>query len=236
MIVRRSVFSFIFLIALAGQAVARDTRLEQGWTDYRNERFGFSLRYPADVFEPEKASEAGDGQVFVSRDGNARLLVGALSNDSGQSPAAYQDYIARQSYAGYRIDYRRLSGSWFVLSGEGNGKIFNEKVMFSCAGRLINSFAMIYPTNLRATFDPIVEGMEASFRPAKECGDRATAEPLSFPFQRRGADDGSARPPKGHRSAIADRIARQRGHDVIVVLRRSGPPYDYKILRGYASR
>jgi hypothetical protein len=35
---------------------------------------------------------------------------------------------------------------------------------------------------------------------------------------------------------MADRIARQRGHDVIVVLRRSSPPYDYKILRGYASR
>jgi hypothetical protein len=35
---------------------------------------------------------------------------------------------------------------------------------------------------------------------------------------------------------MSDRIARQRGHDVIVVLRRSSPPYDYKILRGYASR
>ena len=182
MIVRRSVFSFIFLITLAGQAVARDTRLEQGWTDYRNERFGFSLRYPADVFEPEKASEAGDGQVFVSRDGNARLLVGALSNDSGQSPAAYQDYIARQSYAGYRIDYRRLSGSWFVLSGEGNGKIFNEKVMFSCAGRLINSFAMIYPTNLRATFDPIVEGMEAFVPSGERVRGSSNRRTALFPF------------------------------------------------------
>ena len=162
-------------LILAGQAVARDSRLERGWTDYRNERFGFSLRYPGDVFEPEKASEAGDGQVFISRDGTARLLVGALPNDKGQSPAAYLDYIARESYAGYRIDYRRLAGSWFVLSGEGNGKTFYEKVMFSCAGRLINSFAMIYPTDQRGLFDPIVEGMEASFRPARECGRRAAA-------------------------------------------------------------
>src|SRR6185312_15516750 len=35
------------------------------------------------------------GQVFVSRDGAARLLVGALQNDGGQSPAAYQDYKRR---------------------------------------------------------------------------------------------------------------------------------------------
>ena len=100
-----------------------------------------------------------------------------LPNDAGQSPAAYQDYIARESYAGYRIDYRRLAGNWFVLSGEGNGKTFYEKVMFSCAGRLINSFAMVYPTDQRDTFDRVVEGMEKSFRPARECGDRAAAPP-----------------------------------------------------------
>ena len=34
-----------------------------------------------------------------------------------------------------------------MLSGEGNGKTFYEKVMFSCGGRLINSFAMLYPTD-----------------------------------------------------------------------------------------
>jgi hypothetical protein len=236
------VFSLVCLAALAGQAVARDTRLEQGWTDYRNERFGFSLRYPGDLFQPERVSEAGDGQVFVSRDGAARLLVGALLNDAGQSPAAYQDYIARQSYAGYRIDYRRLAGNWFVLSGEGNGKTFYEKVMFSCAGRLINSFAMVYPTDQRDTFDRVVEGMEKSFRPARECGDRAAApsprisEAPQVSEAPRRADAQNRRVPQGPRSAMADRIARQRGHDVIVVMRRSSPPYDYRYLRGYAAR
>jgi hypothetical protein len=35
---------------------------------------------------------------------------------------------------------------------------------------------------------------------------------------------------------LADRIARQRGTDVIVIMRRTTPPYDYKYVRGYASR
>lgn len=236
MMFRSSLLSLLCLAALAGQAIARDTRLEEGWTDYRNERFGFSLRYPGDLFQPEKTSEAGDGQVFVSRDGAARLLVGALQNDGGQSPAAYQDYIARESYAGYRIDYRRLAGNWFVLSGEGGGKTFYEKVMFSCAGRLINSFAMVYPTDQRDTFDRVVEGMEKSFRPARECGDRAAAQPVPSPAPRLSGKDTSRQGPKGQRSAMADRIARQRGHDVIVVMRRSSPPYDYRYLRGYAGR
>lgn len=199
-----------------------------GFTEYRNERFGFRLTYPVDVFEVGKASEAGDGQVFVSPDGRARLLVGALTNDSGQSPASYQAYIARESYADYRIHYQRLASGWFVLSGEGNGNIFYEKVIFSCAGGLINSFAIIYPSEERRVFDPIVEGLEATFQPGRNCRGRSRD-------QLRG-ETGAIPANRGPRSAMADRIARQRGHDVLVVLRRASPPYDRKVLRGYVSR
>ena len=73
----RLAFLFLGCSALAGLAQAQpgDSR---DWATYRNDRFGLFLRYPADVLYPERASEAGDGQVFVSRDGDARLLVGAL--------------------------------------------------------------------------------------------------------------------------------------------------------------
>src|SRR5262245_37653400 len=98
------------------------TPARHDWTFLRNDRFGFSLHYPADIFEAERASQAGDGQVFVSREGDARLLVGALPNVDRMSPGAYQEHIARQSYADYAVTYRRLSGNWFALSGEGNGK------------------------------------------------------------------------------------------------------------------
>ena len=71
--------SLVCLAALAGRRLRATPGSKKAWTDYRNERFGFSLRYPGDLFQPEKVSEAGDGQVFVSRDGAARLLVGALA-------------------------------------------------------------------------------------------------------------------------------------------------------------
>ena len=146
------------------------------WTEYRNERYGFSLTYPPDIFAVERKAEAGDGQVFVAGNGDARLLVGALVNDSAYTPATYQDYVARQSYGEYKIEYRRLGSNWFVLSGEGNGRIFYEKVMFSCGGRLINSFAMIYPADQRHIFDPVVERVEKTFRPGNDC-ERAGLSP-----------------------------------------------------------
>jgi hypothetical protein len=226
-----------FLITLLSAVPAAQARDAAGgnWTTFRNERFGFSLDYPADVFQLERASDAGDGQIFVSREGDARLLVGALSNNDGLSPAAYQNYVARQSYADFAISYRRLSASWFVLSGQGKGKTFYEKVIFSCNGRLINSFAMIYPSDRGHVFDRIVEGIEKSFRPGtigceRDVGtarppDRSRSRSADLPVRRARSDP---------HAALADRIARSRGKDVLVVLRRTGPPYDYKVVRGYA--
>jgi len=213
-------------LALLGSAAAA-----QDWHQYRNDRYGFTLQYPADLFVTERTAEAGDGQVFASSDDEARLLVGALPNDSGYTPVTYQQYIAQHSYPSYQIDYRRTGGSWFALSGEGEGRIFYEKVMFTCGGRLINSFAMIYPSARRHIYDPIVERIEDSFRPATDCQRAGLAprpEPPARPLLR-------SRLPSGERSSMADRIARARGHDVIVILRRTTPPYDRKVLRGYAS-
>jgi hypothetical protein len=130
-----------WLLVLVGTSVGAGA---DDWHTYSNARYGFSLQYPSNVFAVERTAEAGDGQLFVAKNGDARLLVGTLSNEANFTPASYQSYVARNSYADYRIGYHRLGGSWFALSGEGNGKIFYEKAMFSCGGQRINSFAMIY--------------------------------------------------------------------------------------------
>ena len=215
-----------------GPAQLAYAALGEDWKEYRNERFGLNLLYPGDVFAPDRAAEAGDGQLFQSEGGGARLLIGALVNDLGFSLASYQSYIAHKSYGQYKIDYHPLGQNWFVLSGEGNGRIFYEKVMFSCGGRLINSFALLYSSNERAKFDAILERMEKSFRPGQNCQE-AGVQSMPPPRAERAASSSSWR---YERSSVADQIARARGHDVVVVLRRSSPPYDYKIVRGSAGR
>jgi len=223
------------LSLLVGSGVLGEAQaaLARDWREYRNERYGFSLQYPADIFAVERTAQAGDGQVFVSKIGNARLLVGAFVNEKGYSPASYLAYIARESYGGYAIGYQRLGGSWFVLSGDGRGKVFYEKVVFSCAGRLITSFALLYSVADRDTFDPIIERIEDTFRSGKDC---VRAGLPNFASERPRPIIRSPSAGWEERSSFADRIARARGHDVFVILRRKSPPFDYRILRGYASR
>jgi hypothetical protein len=166
----RKVGRTVLMASLLGVLVCNPSVAQpHDWETYSNVRYGFNFQYPKDIFSIERTAEAGDGHVFVAKTGGARLLVGTLTNGSRFSPVNYQGYIARNSYLDYRVEYRPVGRTWFALSGEGNGKTFYEKVIFSCAGRFINSFAMIYPTNQRHVFDPIVERIENTFRPGRKC-------------------------------------------------------------------
>jgi hypothetical protein len=243
--------------AVGGIAVGEAREATAGdWSRYQNERFGFRLEYPAHLFHVERTTEAGDGRVFAAADGQARLLVGALSNQDHHSAKSYQDFLARTSYANYTITDRPLGEDWLVLSGEADGRIFYEKAILSCGGELITSFALLYPADKRETFEPILARIANSFVPSsKPCrgdGESARAKQLTTPKPQAEA---SARAPRTARTPrparlpqdeprarahgygpMADQIARQRGTDVIVIMRRTTPPYDYKYVRGYATR
>lgn len=131
---------------------------------YRNERHGFSFEYPAGLFAPEMPAEPADGNVFVSPDGNARLLAGALPNADRVNLREYRALVLQRSYPDAAIDYAPVRGSWFVLSGTRDGQMFYERVTFTCGGRLINSWAMLYPASERRVYDRVIEQVARSYR------------------------------------------------------------------------
>ncbi len=129
---------------------------------YRNERHGFSLSYPAGTFAAEPPPANDDGRVFVSRDGNARLLAGALANSDGINLRDYRSLVLQQSYQGAAIDYAPVTSTWFVVSGTRDGTMFYERVTFTCGGRLINSWAMLYPAAERGRAIPLADECAAA--------------------------------------------------------------------------
>ena len=164
------------LIALLGTlpATALPRSDDLGWTEFRNERFGLALRYPAEVFVSQRSSDAGDGDLFETPDGKGRLLVGAIENTDRFTPRSYQAFIARQSYPGLRVDYAPVGQSWAVLSGTVGQTMVYEKIMFSCGASVINSFAMTYPIAERRFYDPLIEAIEDTFRPGNQgCDEHA---------------------------------------------------------------
>ena len=55
-------------------------RLED-WATLHNDRHGFLIAYPIEVFEQKADPATDEGRVLYSRDGKAQLLVGAFEND-----------------------------------------------------------------------------------------------------------------------------------------------------------
>jgi hypothetical protein len=136
---------------------------------YFNKRYGFTLSYPTTRFKPQEPLSE-DGRVWVSHDGNAKLLAGALPNPDGLTLEDYRKLVMQQSYAGATIDYAPVRETWFVLSGIRDGTMFYERVTFTCGGRLINSWAMIYPADERKVYDRIVERVAKTYRAgARSC-------------------------------------------------------------------
>jgi hypothetical protein len=173
---RKMLRSIVIVICIGWSTVAAMAQSGLGWVPYQNDRFGFELRLPAAVFTDHTAAQSGDGDLFTTSDGRAKLLVGAIENIDDHSPATYQRFLTRQSYPGLRVDYAPVGRTWAVLSGSRGGRMIYEKVMFSCGGRVINSFALVYPIHERQFFDPIVEAIEDSFRPGlARCRDHASA-------------------------------------------------------------
>ncbi len=137
---------------------------------YRNQLYGFSISYPTSQFTPQEPL-AAEGRVWVSPDGSARLLAGGLPNEDGLNLREYRELVLRQSYQGAAVDYAPVRDNWFVLSGIRDGMIFYERVTFTCGGRIINSWALLYPQTERRRYDRVVEQVARSYRPgAGNCG------------------------------------------------------------------
>ena len=92
-----------------------------GWASYVDQRYGYAIAYPTAVFRPVRNSPNRDGRIFVSPDAKARLLVGAVPNETGQNMRQYRAFVLRHSYAGAEILYAPIRANFFVLSGRRDG-------------------------------------------------------------------------------------------------------------------
>ena len=149
---RARILPFILLaVVMLGSASAAP----QQWVPQRDPHFGFRFSYPQTMFS-RLEGERPSFHYFASADSTAKFLVGKswlLANAGGYD----------------EVTYRLRGRSWFMLSGYRGDHIYYEKVMFSCAERVVNVYAISYPVAQRDLYDPVVERMEDNFRAGRSC-------------------------------------------------------------------
>ena len=134
----------------------------EGWTVYKNARFGTTIDYPAGIFTVrDRPPENGDGQTFRSADGRAQLLVYGTHNAENDTPKSYVDkYID-----GKGISFRRVTANFFAVSGVSDGAIFYQRCNFPLpGGDIVECFKVSYPASEKAAWNGIVGRLSRSLR------------------------------------------------------------------------
>ncbi len=157
----------IAIVAAGGGAAAAPTASTQGWSQYKNERFGFQFSYPGGLFQRAETPNSDSGALWTSTDGAARLLATATVNETSETIESYRQFVMRETYADATFDYTPHRSTWFVLSGYKGENIFYERITFVCQGRFIYGWQVNYPVSQRRKYDAIVEAIHRSYKPGR---------------------------------------------------------------------
>jgi hypothetical protein len=146
------------------------TSPQHDWATYHNDRFGFAIDYPADVFAVDDRTLGDFWRLFVSRDGQARLLVTAGFNSKRLSTASYRQAVINETYQGSNLVYAPLRKTWFVLAGDRGEEGFYERATFACDGRIIHRWRLTYPAGERPFYTKIIERIHQGYKHIRGAG------------------------------------------------------------------
>ena len=109
------------------------------------------------------APSTDEGRVLSSRDGKAQLLVGAFANEEETTLRTIASSSCRRTTPAPTSTTRRCATSGSSSRARIGDREFYERVSFTCGGRLINSWAMIYPKAERRFYDRVVEAVARTY-------------------------------------------------------------------------
>lgn len=127
---------------------------------YSNARFAYSISYPWKLLTPQGEATNGDGQKFLSSDGDVELIVYGSNNALDQS--LKDVYDEARGAANSEVTYQILKPGWFVVSGISDGKVFYQKTILRQG--VFKTLRLEYKRSVKSTWDPITPKIAASFK------------------------------------------------------------------------
>jgi TPR repeat protein len=130
---------------------------------YTNERFGFTLAYPAKLFVTKRLSDNGDGITLQNDNRSLKLRAyGSFYGDTIRE--IYHDQMKWAKEAGQKVTYKVLSKNWFVLSGIDGRRntIFYLKTYFRDGKS--TSFRLDYPVEDKVKYNSLISVISKNFK------------------------------------------------------------------------
>jgi len=155
----------VFFAASCVGALAQDAAegaRAPGWTTHADD-YGTVVDFPAGIFSvPEGAPPIGNGRRFRTADGRAELSVYTLANTDRRTPRAYLQRHLRSEFK--HLDYDRVSGRFFAVSGIVRGKTFYSRCNFESPRGAMHCIYLDYPADETHAWDRVVTRISRSLR------------------------------------------------------------------------
>src|SRR4051812_48860672 len=98
----------------AGREQTEAAARAPGWGRYRDRDLGMTFDFPAHIFSLKSAEQGGQGVLFSTPDGRARIRVFTFANEANDTPRRYLDRTAKAGEG--RFTYVRATARFFVAS------------------------------------------------------------------------------------------------------------------------
>jgi len=137
----------------------------QEYATYVNEKYGYEVKYPKDVFKPLESGESESGAVFISEEKDADMRVNANKDlfDSGLK-YEYEDMLGTDVL---EKDYNGEAGWFTVVSLKGPTIVYVKKIL---KDGVYYTLEIEYPDFTHAEIEPMVKEISDSFRVVPKSG------------------------------------------------------------------
>lgn len=161
---------FIVLLGAGctGDSATRDvpdaSAEDHAFATYHNERFNYSVAYPANLLQAQGEAANADGQRFISSDGQIEMMVFGRHNIHNETPdQAFRETLRdlRNDVATDTLSYIDQGDDGFVISGIQDDRVFYQKHLVRDS--LVHVLDVRYDTARQALMNPVVSRIAESF-------------------------------------------------------------------------
>ena len=150
---RKFVGALVFMLAVGLGALG-----DEGYERYVNIGFGYTVKYPKDVFRIDKQLDDQSGITLVSNNKDADVSVRA-ANNSFNTTLKYEYENLQSPDDKFKVIYE--GEQWFEISGGRNGEVYYIKKMLK--NNVYYTLEIEYPEAKKETYGPIVNVIAESF-------------------------------------------------------------------------
>lgn len=157
----------LILLLFAADVAFGDNDRRLTSTKYGNARFGYEVSYPPDLLIPQGEAENGDGQCFLSREGDVELCVWGSHNAMDETIQSNFQKDIQEKTPGHpdkSVTFKQIKGSTYVVSGYLGDKIFYQKTIHIPQDDIFTTCYLIYPADKKQEFDSVVTSISKSFQ------------------------------------------------------------------------